>query len=192
MLFRRKNLQAIKAGEVTLAFRRWTKPSVKTGGTQQTQLGQLTIKNVSVVSLSSITLDDARLAGFDSVRSLKKELQKKETGDVYRIELGGLREDPRIALRNRPPDESELSELEAKLMAMDARSAAPWTRQYLDVFSVNEAVRAADLCIQVNFEKAAFKLNVRKLKALGLTESLGTGYRLAPRGRAVLKKLKRK
>jgi hypothetical protein len=36
----------------------------------------------------------------------------------------------------------------------------------------------------------AFKLNVRKLKNLGLTESLGTGYRLSPRGAAVLERLR--
>ena len=35
-------------------------------------------------------------------------------------------------------------------------------------------------------ERLAFKSDVRKLKALGLTESLGTGYRLSPRGQAWL------
>ncbi len=37
-------------------------------------------------------------------------------------------------------------------------------------------------------ETAWFKTNVRKLKALGLTESLEVGYRLSPRGRAFLEK----
>jgi hypothetical protein len=36
-------------------------------------------------------------------------------------------------------------------------------------------------------EKLQFKVNVRKLKALGLTESLETGYRLSPRGVAFLR-----
>jgi hypothetical protein len=31
-----------------------------------------------------------------------------------------------------------------------------------------------------------FKIDVRKLKNLGLTESLDIGYRLSPRGRAYL------
>jgi hypothetical protein len=35
-------------------------------------------------------------------------------------------------------------------------------------------------------ELQPFKLNVRKLKALGLTESLEVGYRLSPRGAAFL------
>lgn len=40
-------------------------------------------------------------------------------------------------------------------------------------------------------DKEWFKLNVRKLKNLGLTESLETGYRISPRGRALLKRAKR-
>ena len=36
-------------------------------------------------------------------------------------------------------------------------------------------------------EKRRFKLYVRKLKELGLTESLPVGYRLSPRGHAVLR-----
>jgi hypothetical protein len=48
------------------------------------------------------------------------------------------------------------------------------------------AVRAGDLCSEVNMERLPFKANVRKLKALGLTESLGVGYRLSPRGEALL------
>jgi hypothetical protein len=35
-------------------------------------------------------------------------------------------------------------------------------------------------------ERLPFKANVRKLKALGLTESLDIGYRLSPRGEALL------
>jgi hypothetical protein len=35
-------------------------------------------------------------------------------------------------------------------------------------------------------ERAPFKLDVRKLKRLGLTESLEVGYRLSPRGRAFI------
>ena len=35
-------------------------------------------------------------------------------------------------------------------------------------------------------ERLPFKADVRKLKELGLTESLEVGYRLSPRGRALL------
>jgi hypothetical protein len=56
----------------------------------------------------------------------------------------------------------------------------------LEILQANPGVRAADLCGLVGLEKAAFKINVRKLKALGLTESLEVGYRLSPRGAALL------
>ena len=50
--------------------------------------------------------------------------------------------------------------------------------------------RAAALAEVVGVDKAAFKVNVRKLKSLGLTESLRVGYRLSPRGEAVLGRLR--
>ena len=48
-------------------------------------------------------------------------------------------------------------------------------------------VRAEDLAAMVGREKPPFKLDVRKLKNLGLTESLRVGYRLSPRGRSYLR-----
>jgi hypothetical protein len=47
-------------------------------------------------------------------------------------------------------------------------------------------VRAGDLAEAFGRERLKFKTDVRKLKALGLTESLEVGYRLSPRGRAFL------
>jgi hypothetical protein len=38
-------------------------------------------------------------------------------------------------------------------------------------------------------ETGRFKAHVRRLKALGLTESLDIGYRLSPRGVVVLERL---
>ena len=38
----------------------------------------------------------------------------------------------------------------------------------------------------MKMERLAFKANVRKLKELGLTESLEVGYRISPLGKAFL------
>ncbi|WP_343389194.1 hypothetical protein [Candidatus Amarobacter glycogenicus] len=57
---------------------------------------------------------------------------------------------------------------------------------HLNLIAANPAVRAGDLAPQLGQEILAFKLNVRKLKNLGLTLSLGTGYRLSSRGGAWL------
>ncbi len=44
--------------------------------------------------------------------------------------------------------------------------------------------------VAFGLEKQKFKLNVRKLKNLGLTESLGTGYRISPRGYVALGRIR--
>ena len=48
------------------------------------------------------------------------------------------------------------------------------------------ATRAPELAAELGRETAPFKADVRKLKELGLTESLDRGYRLSPRGQAYL------
>ena len=97
------------------------------------------------------------------------------------------------ALRQRRATDSDLRELIDRLERLDSRSeGAPWTRRVLDLIQANPAVRAGDLCVMLGQDKQAFKLNVRKLKNLGLTESLEVGYRLSSRGAALLDKLRRR
>ncbi len=57
----------------------------------------------------------------------------------------------------------------------------------LQTIQARPAVRAPDLAASFGRETAPFKLDVRKLKALGLTISLPVGYRLSPRGEAFLR-----
>jgi hypothetical protein len=88
------------------------------------------------------------------------------------------------------PTAEELATINARLDRLDAASAyGPWTRQTLDLIDLHPTVRAPDLAAQVGRETADFKKDVRKLKELGLTESLRPGYRLSPRGLAVLDSL---
>jgi hypothetical protein len=46
MLFKQATLAAIAAGRVTLAFRRWRRPTVRAGGTLVTPVGMLAIDAV--------------------------------------------------------------------------------------------------------------------------------------------------
>ena len=62
----------------------------------------------------------------------------------------------------------------------------PWTADTLRLIQAKPATRAADLAATLGRETAPFKLDVRKLKNLGLTYSLETGYELTPRGTAYL------
>lgn len=188
MLFRKEFLEGIRAGVVTLAFRRWRRPSVRGGGTLLTPVGQLSIKSVEQVALNTISAADAHRAGYESREELLDALQRRREGEIYRIEIGPLLPDPRIELREiRAATDGELQDLRSRLSRLDARALeGAWTFRTLEALSVHPGVRAGDLCGLVGQEKERFKLNVRKLKNLGLTESLGTGYRLSPRGEALL------
>ncbi|PMR72536.1 hypothetical protein C1H69_21350 [Billgrantia endophytica] len=192
MLFRKEFLEGIRIGVVTLAFRRWRRPSVREGGTLLTPVGQLSIKSVEPVALNTISEADAHRAGYESRGELLDELRRRCEGEFYRIELGPLRPDPRIALREtQSSTDGELQELRSQLSRLDARTLeGEWTFRTLEVLSSHPGVRAGDLCGLVGQGKERFKLNVRKLKNLGLTESLGTGYRLSPRGEVLLEFLR--
>lgn len=192
MLFRKTFLDGIRDGSITLAFRRWRRPTVRAGGTLLTPVGELSIVDVRQVDPRTITDADARRAGHAGRAALLDELRQRTAGDLYRIELGALRVDPRIALRESGSlDEGALDDTRERLRRMDARSAdGPWTRRTLDLLAAHPGVRAAGLCVLLGQEKDAFKVNVRKLKNLGLTESLEIGYRLSPRGETVLRALR--
>ena len=90
-------------------------------------------------------------------------------------------EDPRVALRNEAaltPD--EVAAITRRLDRLDrASSHGPWTREALDLIEQHPARRAPDLAEMVGRETQPFKTDIRKLKAMGLTESLrsATGCR---------------
>ena len=195
MLIKSKVLEGIKAGEISLIFRRWKKRGVKAGGTQMTQRGVIGIDAVEVVAESSITEKDAKAAGFDSRAELIESMPPDEDGlEVYRIKVHWVGEDPRKALRNDADlSKSELDEIIGKLRQLDERSQrGAWTQQYLQMIHDQPKTHAKILAESIGLTIPTFKPWVRKLKALGLTESLRPGYRLSPRGEKVLEALRRK
>lgn len=180
-------LRAIADGEVTLAFRRWDRARVKAGTRLRTAIGVVEVTSVERVSLSSLTAEQARLAGFATKARLREFLQGRE-GEIFRIGLRPAGPDPRIELRERDTlSDEEVEAILARLAAMDRASRQePWTLRFLEMIEQRPAVRAPDLAETVGWETPVFKRYVRKLKELGLTESLDVGYRLSPRGAVVL------
>ncbi|MEC8251629.1 MAG: hypothetical protein VX044_00335, partial [Planctomycetota bacterium] len=149
-------------------------------------IGQLAIEAVDAVDVAGITNADARRAGYPDADVLRAELATRD-GSVYRVRLSLRGKDPRAALRARVPVDDELAELTAKVTAFDQRSkSGPWAVDALRAIAARPAVRAGDLADAAGMVRKDFKARVRKLKALGLTESLAVGYRLSPRGAAVL------
>lgn len=180
MLFRMDEVRRIAAGEVTLAFRRWRKPAAATGGRQHVPGGLIGFDSVETVDPDAIPDADVTAAGFADRAALLEALGGRE-GDVYRIALRHLGADPRIALREADLTPESHAALAARLDRM-----GPWSRETLALIRDRPETRAADLAASLGRETLDFKRDVRKLKTLGLTESLETGYRLSPRGRAFL------
>lgn len=181
MLFKAPVLKAIAEGQVDLAFRRWRKPTVKAGGTLHTPAGLLAIDAVEVIAPDAVTERDAVRAGYASAAAARADLAGE--APIHRIAFRLVGEDPRKALRLDVSD-AALDEVELRLDRLDARTA--WTGTVLGLIATNPGVRAPDLAARLGRETLPFKADVRKLKALGLTESLEIGYRLSPRGQALL------
>ena len=184
-------LEAIRDGRVDLAFRRWERVRVRPGSRRRTAVGVLEVGKVERVERSALTDADAHRAGFASLNDLLAMLDRRDRGEIHRIELRYAGADPRIELRSRADlTAAELEEIARRLQRFDEASRhGPWTRATLELIAARPEVRAEELAAQVGREKLPFKRDVRKLKELGLTESLNPGYRLSPRGNAVLKRL---
>jgi hypothetical protein len=184
VLFRQDDLRRIGEGEITLAFRRWRRSTVKASGTLRTKVGVLAIDAVEPIDESDVTDEDARRAGAPDRETLLARLRPE--GRLHRIEFRLAGPDPRIALRERSEiSPAERAEIDARVARLDAASRhGPWTAAVLRLIAERPATRAPDLAASLGRETAPFKADVRKLKELGLTESLETGYRLSPRGQA--------
>ncbi len=194
MLFKVKYHAGLADGSITLAFRYWQRPSVKAGGRLRTPVGELSIRNVVTTTESKISEADARRAGYETRAALLADLQQSRrpaadrSDALYRIEFVYAGADSRIELREQGAlGEAELADLVRRLDRLDRASThGAWTRKVLGLVAEFPRLRAADLAVKAGYEKEALKFDVRKLKNLGLTESLGTGYQLSPRGRAFL------
>lgn len=191
MLLKRAVLEAIAAGRVTRVYRRWRRPTVRAGGTLRTSVGVLAIDAVERVR-GALGERDARRAGHASLAELERELAGR-AGTLYRIDVRRAGPDPRAALRRRARlSAGEIAELRARLERMDrAAGARPWTRSTLASIARSPATRAPELAARARTPVPLFKRRVRRLKELGLTESLDVGYRLSPRGAAFLRALER-
>lgn len=89
MLIKREILEAIKRGEITLQFRRWSRPSVKAGGTLKTKVGLLRIGQITEMSPDDVTLADVQSAGFADIADFRRWLDTMKEGPLFhRIEIG--------------------------------------------------------------------------------------------------------
>ncbi len=186
MMIRPAELEAIRRGDVDLAFRRWGRPRVRVGTRMRTGVGLVEVTSVDVVAELAISADDARRAGAASLEALVAALAARPDDPIHRVGLRWAGADPREALRETVPDEAETARLRAWLDRLDTAAGEPWTRASLTIIGEHPGRRAPELAGEVGRDTASFKRDVRKLKERGLTQSLDIGYLLTPRGAAVL------
>lgn len=198
LLFQKRFHAGLISGDIRLTFRAWQKPRVRPGGRYRCHpIGVLRVDAVERVRVADISQRDARLSGFQSRDELLDYLRDGPAGaldddDVlYRIALTHAGDGDRveIALDDALGPE-DIAQIRTKLARMDARGA--WTRETLRTIETHPRVAASKLAALLGRETLPFKVDVRKLKRLGLTQSFEVGYELSPRGRAYLAATRRR
>lgn len=193
MLFTADAWPGLADGSITLTVRTWTKPQAKTGGRYRVAGMLLEATDVRQVRAVDLSEDDARRAGEASLERLLHRLGGPDDDRLlWRVELRYLGRDDRAERREQAAlTDEEAAALRLRLDRLDARSpTGPWTRSTLRLIEQYPGIVSTALARRAKQERPAFKVNVRKLKELGLTESLDVGYRLSPRGAALLRTLR--
>lgn len=196
LLFKKPFWARLVDGTITLTFRRWQKPHVRPGGRYRCHpIGVIEVDAIEHITVGSITSADAARAGFDSREALIAYLGELGPLDddtpVYRVAIhhGGDGDRVEVALDD-ALSTSDVETIRAKLARLD-RDAA-WTKRTLALIAKHPRVAASQLAKKLGRETQPFKIDVRKLKKLGLTQSFEVGYEISPRGRAYLAATKRR
>jgi hypothetical protein len=198
LLFKKPFHAGLVDGSVTLTFRRWDKPHVRAGGRYRCHpIGVLEVDDVRLVRVADITERDAKAAGFPDRAALVEYLRSGPRGD----DLTEKTEVFRVALHHGGDGDRVESALDDQLSADDIAAIAtklhkldgdePWTQKTLRIIGKHPRIAASQLANKLGRETLPFKVDVRKLKKLGLTQSFEVGYEISPRGRAFLAARKR-
>jgi hypothetical protein len=188
-----KVARGVADGTITLAFRRWKRQDVKVGSEFKTVAGVVRVDEVAVMDADAITDQEALAAGWPDADRLRRQLDKVESGTTYRVVLSLAGPDPRVALREATDlTDADVQAIDARLERLDrASSHGPWTMATLDLIRRRPHTRAPDLAAEMGRQRDPFKIDVRKLKNLGLTRSFDVGYEVSPRGLAYLERTRR-
>ncbi len=192
MMFQRRFHERIERGEITCSVRIWQRPRVKAGGHYRLGPGRIRVTGIHELALDDLTPALARRSGFASLADLLKTARHGAGERVFLVDFRYLPPERCAHEAARLPHDDSLmaddvADLLQRLDRMDSRAASgPWVWRTLELIAANPGQRALDLAAELKRERDDFKRDVRKLKKLGLTQSLETGYRISPRGRALL------
>jgi hypothetical protein len=192
VLFTKDAWPGLADGSITLTVRSWTRAQAKTGGQYRIAGMLLEATDVRQVPVDELTDADACAAGEGTLARLLERLGNPPPDRlVWRVGLRFVGRDDRHDRREHADlTDDELAALKARLDRLDARSVSgAWTRTTLRLIEKYPGVVSTALARHAQQDRPAFKINVRKLKEMGLTESLDIGYRLSPRGEALLRSM---
>jgi hypothetical protein len=187
LMFTSDDHQRVANGEITVTWRLWKYAHVKAGRTYASGFdGSIVIEDVRTVRAADVTDTDAREVGQPDAAALI-DFARSHTGRIvepdtvlYRVRFHYDPSDP-------PKPQHSLEEVTKRLDRLDRASPrGAWTLETLRLIEENPGVVSRELAEQIGMERADFKVNVRKLKGLGLTLSLLVGYELTESGQAYL------
>jgi hypothetical protein len=192
MLFSKSAWPGLADGSISVTFRTWTKPQAKPGGRYRVGGMLLEATDVRQVAVASLTDADGVAAGEADLATLLRRLGTPASDStVWRIDLRHLGIDDRIERRvDDALTDDDIAALRARLERLDRSGGKPWTRTTLQLIEKYPGVVSTALARHTGQDRPDFKINVRKLKEMGLTESLQVGYRLSPRGEALLRAIR--
>ena len=188
MLFKTRFHAGIRSGEIGCTVRIWQGPRVKVGGRYALGAGAVVVDRIRETRLDDLTPALARRCGFNSLVDL---LKTAKHGAGERVFVIDFHYDGKASARPKPATDvvsvEELVKLAQRLDAMDRRAKnGAWTQATLRAIEARPGVLAAKLARALGRPRDEFKRDVRKLKNLGLTFSLDVGYRLTPKGEALV------
>lgn len=192
MLFSASAWPGLADGSITVTFRTWAKPQAKVGGRYRVAGMLLEATDVRQVPAGSLTDDDAVAAGEANRAALLARLRHPPPDTaVWRVGLRYVGIDDRIERRAVDTlTDDDIAALRSRLERLDRGAGGPWTRTTLQLIEKYPGVVSTALARHTGQERPDFKINVRKLKEMGLTESLQVGYQLSPRGQALLRAIR--
>jgi hypothetical protein len=181
--------ERVARGEITITWRLWKYAHVKAGRPYSTSFGFVQIEDVRLVRVRNVTDADAHEVGLADAAALV-ELACEHTGAIatpgtvlYRVQFRYL---------ETPPERPALSlyEIKKRLDRLDAASSrGPWTLATLRAIEVEAGVPARMIATDLGVDTPSFTRDIRKLKGIGLTISLETGYELSELGQTYLDSL---
>ena len=186
MLIDHDVLVRIQEGTVDRVFRRWMAPRVKPGSRMRTAVGVIEVVSVEATTESAISFAQAQAAGFQSRDALVRWMAGRP-GEIYCIGVRYAGPDPRVELRERIPDRTELEEIQERLRRFDKSSShGPWTTVTLAIIHQQPGVRARRPGPGAGAGEEALQARRPKAQGAGTDREPASRLPAVPRGEAVL------